>query len=83
MNLDNYIESVKWITENMKDGKDIKLSKGQISRKTGEILCLKHSINLSSDLLNLPDLYWDRGAHEDMFKHETMPDGIRQYIYSN
>jgi uncharacterized Rmd1/YagE family protein len=67
MNLDNYIESVKWITENMKDGKDIKLSKDQIFRKTGEILCLKHSINLSSDLLDLPDLYWDRGAQEDMF----------------
>uniref|UniRef100_A0A6G1SNU0 Required for meiotic nuclear division protein 1 n=1 Tax=Aceria tosichella TaxID=561515 RepID=A0A6G1SNU0_9ACAR len=67
MNLDEYIESVKWITEDMKDGKDITLSKDQVFRKTGQILCLKHSINLRSDLLDLPDLYWDRGAQEDMF----------------
>lgn len=66
-NLEEYIESVKWITENMKDGKDIKLSKDQVFRKTGEILCLKHSINLGSDLLDLPDVYWDRGAQEDIF----------------
>ena len=68
MNLDEYIESVEWITESMKHGKDIKLTKDQVFRKTGEILALKHSLNLSSDLLDLPDVYWDRRNQEDMFQ---------------
>lgn len=67
MMLDKYIESVEWITDSMKNGKDIKLTKDQVFRKTGEILGLKHSINLDSDLLDLPDIYWDRRDQEDMF----------------
>lgn len=67
MMLDEYIESVEWITENMKSGKAIKLSRDQVFRKTGEILNLKHSINLGSDLLDLPDVYWDRSDQEAIF----------------
>lgn len=65
--LDTYIESVDWITENMKNGQKLRLTRDQVFRKTGEIYELKHVINLSSDLLDLPDVYWDRHDQEMMY----------------
>lgn len=65
--LDRYIESIGWITTNMKNGQTIQLTRDQVFRKTGEIYELKHRINLSSDLLDLPDVYWDRHDQEVMF----------------
>ena len=38
--------------------------------KTGEIFALRHVLNLSSDLLDTPDFYWDRAKLEIMY-HET------------
>ena len=35
----------------------------KVLQKTGEILALRHLINLSSDLLDTPDFYWDRSIH--------------------
>lgn len=67
MTLDAYIESVAWVTDSMKSGKAIKLTKDQVFKKTGEILGLKHDINLNSDLLDLPDIYWDRRDQERIF----------------
>ena len=80
MMLDDYIESVEWVTENMKLGKGIKLTKDQVFRKTGEILCLKHSINLSSDLLDIPDLYWDRKEQEAIFSSLSNYLNIRKRV---
>lgn len=65
--LDQYIESVSWMTSSMKTGKDLKLTRSQVFRKTGEIYELKHRINLSSDLLDLPDIYWDRHNQEVLY----------------
>lgn len=65
--LDKYIESVDWITESMKNGKKLSLTREQVFRKTGELYELKHVINLSSDLLDLPDVYWDRHDQEMMY----------------
>ena len=36
-------------------------------QKTGEILSLRHLLNLSSDLLDTPDFYWDREDLESLF----------------
>ena len=36
-------------------------------QKTGEILELRHLLNLSSDLLDTPDFYWDREDLEHLF----------------
>lgn len=67
LDLDRYIESVGWVTEQMKSGQDLKLTRDQVFRKTGEIYHLKHRINLSSDLLDLPDVYWDRHEQEVLY----------------
>lgn len=51
----------------MKSGKNVKLTRDEVFRKIGELFELKHRLNLSSDLLDLPDVYWDRHDQEVLF----------------
>ena len=51
----------------MKAGTKLNLTRDQVFRKTGELFDLKHHINLSSDLLDTPDFYWDRHELEKLF----------------
>lgn len=37
-------------------------------KKTGELFGLRHKINLSSDLLDLPDFYWEREQLETFYR---------------
>ena len=48
-------------------GGKVRLTRDQVFRKTGEIFALRHNINLSSDLLDTPDVYWDRQELEKIF----------------
>lgn len=66
--LDQYGDSIEWITENMRSGKKINITKDQVFRKTGELYALRHHINLSSDLLDTPDFYWDRQHLENLYQ---------------
>lgn len=65
--LDRYVDSIGWVTKSMKEGRGLGLTRDQIFKKTGEIYELKHRINLNSDLLDLPDVYWDRHEQEVLF----------------
>lgn len=65
--LDKYIESIEFVTEDLKEGRHIKMTRAEALRKTGELFALKHLINLSSDLLETPDFYWDRENLEQLF----------------
>lgn len=70
--LARYIDSIEFVTEDMKLGHKIRISREEVLRKTGELFALRHLINLSSDLLDTPDFYWD---------HERL-EGLYQQIYS-
>lgn len=65
--LDNYVESMAYVTEELKQGNKIKISRAVMLRKTGELFALRHLINLSSDLLDTPDFYWDREQLENLY----------------
>ena len=43
------------------------MSDKKILQKTGEIFAIRHSVNLSSDLLDTPDFYWDREVLEQLY----------------
>ncbi len=58
--LDRYVDSMAFVTEDLKKGNKIKITRADVLRKTGELFALRHLINLSSDLLDTPDFYWDR-----------------------
>ncbi|XP_076181064.1 required for meiotic nuclear division protein 1 homolog isoform X2 [Ptiloglossa arizonensis] len=67
--LDNYIDSIKFVTEDLKYGKQLKMSQQDVLKKQGELFALRHSINLSSDLLDTPDFYWEQENLEILYHH--------------
>lgn len=68
--LDRIIDSIEFITEDMKMGRSVKISRHEVLKKTGEIYALRHVLNLSSDILDTPDFYWDRESLETIY-HST------------
>ena len=68
--LDRFIDSIEFLSEDMKRGRAVKVSRNAVLMKTGEIFALRHVLNLSSDLLDTPDFYWDRENLEILY-HAT------------
>ncbi|CAG2055072.1 unnamed protein product [Timema podura] len=66
--LDSYVDSIEYITDDLKKGIKIKISQEDVLRKTGELFALRHHINLSSDLLDTPDFYWDHEQQEALYQ---------------
>lgn len=65
--LQKYIDSIEFVTEDLKMGRTMKMSREEVLRKHGELFALRHLINLSSDLLDTPDFYWDREQLEMLY----------------
>jgi hypothetical protein len=54
--------------QDLKRGTKISMSREDVLRKTGELFALRHLINLSSDLLDTPDFYWDHEEQEGLYQ---------------
>ncbi|XP_059165908.1 required for meiotic nuclear division protein 1 homolog isoform X2 [Physella acuta] len=65
--LNKFVTSIETVTEELRHGKKISMSRKQIQMKIGELFSLRHLINLSSELLDTPDFYWDREALEPLY----------------
>jgi len=65
--LDRLIDSIEFIHDDLRRLASIRVEQAELLKKTGEILALRHLINLSSDLLDTPDFYWDREVLEGLF----------------
>lgn len=65
--LNTYVDSMEFVTDDLKKGNKIKITRAEMLRKTGELFALRHLINLSSDLLDTPDFYWDREDLETLY----------------
>jgi len=78
--LDKYVDSIDGVVEDLEVGK-IKLSRSEVLKKEGELFALRHVINLSSDLLDTPDFYWDRENLETLYQktcnHLNIPKRTR------
>lgn len=66
--LDNYVESIEFVTEDLKAGRKLRMTRQDVLKKQGELFALRHSINLSSDLLDTPDFYWERDDLESLYQ---------------
>lgn len=66
--LDRYIDSIEFVTEDLKVGKKIRMTQPEVLRKQGELFALRHQINLTSDLLDTPDFYWERDDLESLYQ---------------
>lgn len=65
--LNHYIDSIEYVVEDLKSGRTLRISRKEVTRKTGELFGLRHSINLSSDLLDIPDFYWENDELETLY----------------
>jgi hypothetical protein len=54
--------------QDLKQGTKISMSRADVLRKTGELFALRHLINLSSDLLDTPDFYWEHEEQEELYQ---------------
>ncbi|XP_046583017.1 required for meiotic nuclear division protein 1 homolog [Haliotis rubra] len=66
--LEKFVDLIEPVTEDLRDGKKIRMSRREVLRRTGELFSLRHVINLSSDLLDTPDFYWDRDMLESLYQ---------------
>lgn len=66
--LNRYIDSIEFVTEDLKIGKKIRMTQQEVLRKQGELFVLRHRINLTSDLLDTPDFYWERDDLENLYQ---------------
>ncbi|GAB1601480.1 required for meiotic nuclear division protein 1 homolog [Argonauta hians] len=66
-----FVDTIEPVIEDVRLGKPIRVSRDQILRMTGELFTLRHLINLSSDLLDTPDFYWDRENLEPLYQKMT------------
>ncbi|XP_044261514.1 required for meiotic nuclear division protein 1 homolog [Tribolium madens] len=65
--LERYIGTIEFVTEDLKNGNKIRMSREEVLRKHGELFALRHMINLSSDLLDTPDFYWENEQLENLY----------------
>ncbi|KAG5886283.1 hypothetical protein JTB14_001502 [Gonioctena quinquepunctata] len=65
--LEKYIDEIEFVTEDLKRGKKIRMSREAVLRKHGELFALRHYMNLSSDVLDTPDFYWDNENLENLY----------------
>eukprot|EP00112_Aurelia_sp_Birch-Aquarium-sp1_P019649 Seg4906.1_Seg4906.3 transcript_id=Seg4906.1_Seg4906.3/GoldUCD/mRNA.D3Y31 product="Required for meiotic nuclear division protein 1-like" protein_id=Seg4906.1_Seg4906.3/GoldUCD/D3Y31 len=65
--LDQFVDSLRNIPEDLQRGHKPNMSRKEVLQKLGELLSLRHQINLYSDLLMTPDFYWDREDLEHLY----------------
>ncbi|KAL6426086.1 hypothetical protein ACFW04_008984 [Cataglyphis niger] len=66
--LNRYVNSIEFVTEDLKAGRKLQMTQQEVLRKQGELFALRHRINLSSDLLDTPDFYWERDDLENLYQ---------------
>jgi uncharacterized Rmd1/YagE family protein len=63
----NTIEETKRIPIEMRDKGEITLSKKEISRHIGAIFMRRSAVNLNSDILDTPDIFWDQKSEMEIY----------------
>ncbi|XP_066974047.1 required for meiotic nuclear division protein 1 homolog isoform X3 [Macrobrachium rosenbergii] len=66
--LDKYIDDIEYVSEELGKTGNVVLSQGQVLQCMGQLFALRHLINLSSDLLDTPDFYWEHEHLEHLYQ---------------
>ncbi|ENN71659.1 required for meiotic nuclear division protein 1 homolog [Dendroctonus ponderosae] len=65
--LDKYIDEIEDVTDDLRRGQKINMTREEVLRKHGELFALRHYLNLSSDVLDTPDFYWENEQLETLY----------------
>lgn len=66
--IDRTIENSKQIPKNLADRGRISLSRRQTSRKIGQLYLERNYINLHSEILDIPEFFWDHSELEPFYR---------------
>jgi required for meiotic nuclear division protein 1 len=65
--MDEHIDKVKNIPASLMSEKKVALSRKETLSLTGELLHFRAQLNLNSDLIDTPDIYWSEPKLEDLY----------------
>jgi uncharacterized Rmd1/YagE family protein len=65
--LDNYLDSTREIPRILVRGKKLPWGRAKTMQKVGELLAFRGELNLHSELVETPDLYWARPQLEEYY----------------
>lgn len=66
-NLEKFSEKIEYISDDMRQGKHLKLKLEEVLKYLGELFTMRHVVSLHSDFLDTPDFYWDREKLETLY----------------
>ncbi|SCV99486.1 LAFE_0A04214g1_1 [Lachancea fermentati] len=66
--LDAHIERTRKFTEALSVGRKLNVSESDILRSTGRLFLMRGKLNLYSELIETPDLYWSEPQLEKIYK---------------
>lgn len=66
-NLDEFTEKIEFISNDLSQGKHLKLKTEEVLKYLGELFTMRHVVNLHSNILDTPDFYWDRENLEQLY----------------
>lgn len=65
--LDNHIESTKSLIENLANARELGIRGTKVLQLTGQLLQIRGQLNLYSELIETPDLYWEEPELEALY----------------
>lgn len=67
--LDNHVEKIKGIPIVLEKGRRIPIGRAATLRLIGELLHFRAALNLDSEFLNTPEIYWSQPELEELYKN--------------
>lgn len=66
--LDSHIEKTREFTESLSRGKKLNISEKAVLQSTGRLFLMRGKLNLYSELIETPDLYWSEPQLEKLYR---------------
>jgi uncharacterized Rmd1/YagE family protein len=79
--LNGHIERVKPIPETIASGGKLPVGRSEVLKLTGELLKFRADLNLHSELIDTPEIYWSRPELEELYIKVCKVLDIRQRVH--
>ena len=66
--LDSHIEKTREFTESLSRGRKLNISEKAVLQSTGRLFLMRGKLNLYSELIETPDLYWSEPQLEKIYR---------------
>ena len=67
--VENTFEQTRTYPQQLAEAGEISLSQTDVSKLIGQLFIVKSSVNPESDMLSIPDFFWDNEIWEPIYRH--------------